>query len=88
MMNHTKNPFNIQSFGLDSDNIPRNARARNAAGGFVVAGESDEYAANGYQPSSADELFANDQGDKPWSVLFVVKANFTLNQCQCQSNLM
>lgn len=59
-------PFHTQSYGLDSDNIPRSARTRNAAGGFVDLGNESEYAANGYQPSSADEVFADEQGDKPW----------------------
>lgn len=53
-------------YGLDSDNIPHNARARNAAGGFVDLGNESEYAAAGHQPSGADEVFASEQGDKPW----------------------
>jgi potassium/chloride transporter 8 len=58
--------FHFCSYGLDSDNIPRNARTRNAAGGFVDLGNESEYAAGGHQPSSADEVFASEQGDKAW----------------------
>lgn len=54
------------SFGLDSDNIPRTARARHASGGFVDLGNESEYAAAGHQPSGPDEVFANEQGDRPW----------------------
>lgn len=56
----------IFRFGLDSDNIPRSARARHASGGFVDMGNESQYAAAGHQPSGADEVFANEQGDKPW----------------------
>jgi hypothetical protein len=53
-------------YGLDSENIPRTARARNVSGGFVDLGNESEYAAAGHQPSGADEVFASEQGDKPW----------------------
>lgn len=53
-------------YGLDSDNIPRTARARQASGGFVDLGNESEYAAAGHQPSGPDEVFADAQGDKPW----------------------
>lgn len=58
--------LSIFRFGLDSDNIPRAARTRNVTGGFVDLGNESEYAANGHQPSGPDEVFANEQGDKPW----------------------
>lgn len=32
-------------------------------------GNESEYAANGYQPSGANEVFADEQGDKPWYVM-------------------
>ena len=58
--------FHVFSYGLDSDNIPRTARSRVAAGGFVDLGNEAEYAVSGHQPSGADEVFATEQGDKPW----------------------
>ncbi|XP_070501508.1 solute carrier family 12 member 8 [Chironomus tepperi] len=60
------NNMNWDRYGLDSDNIPRTARSRVAAGGFVDLGNEAEYAVSGHQPSGADEVFATEQGDKPW----------------------
>lgn len=56
----------IHRYGLDSDNIPRSARSRNVDGGFVDLGNESEYASSGHQPSGADEVFASEQGDRPW----------------------
>ncbi|CRL06920.1 CLUMA_CG019437, isoform A [Clunio marinus] len=58
--------MNWDRFGLDSDDIPRTARARHASGGFVDLGNESEFAVSGHQPSGPDEMFANEQGDKPW----------------------
>lgn len=53
-------------YGLDSDpRLPRttSSHRNNTSGGFVDL--SNEYA-SGHQPSNADEVFASEQGDKPW----------------------
>lgn len=42
------------------------ARPRGNSGGFVDLGNEYQYGAGGHQASGPNEIFAEDQGDKPW----------------------
>ncbi|XP_055379772.1 solute carrier family 12 member 8 [Condylostylus longicornis] len=54
-------------FGLGSEDEPNfHRRQRGNSGGFVDLGAEYEYAAGGHQASGANEIFAGEQGDKPW----------------------
>lgn len=56
-------------FGLgneESYNYTNRARTRGNSTGFVDLGNEYQYAAGGHQASGPNELFAEDQGDKPW----------------------
>lgn len=50
-------------------------RPRGNSGGFVDLGNEYEYAAGGHQASGANEIFAEDQGDRPWW-----RTNFFISQ--------
>lgn len=41
-------------------------RPRGNSGGFVDLGNEYQYGAGGHQASGPNEIFAEDQGDKPW----------------------
>ncbi|XP_055688581.1 solute carrier family 12 member 8 [Lutzomyia longipalpis] len=51
------------------------ARPRGNSGGFVDLGDEYQYAAGGHQASGANEIFAEEQGDKPWW-----RTNFFISQ--------
>ncbi|KAG5677672.1 hypothetical protein PVAND_007409 [Polypedilum vanderplanki] len=65
-MTSNNRTMNWDRYGLDSENVPRSARARNTSGGFVDLGNESDYARAGHQPSGSDEVFASEQSDKPW----------------------
>lgn len=50
-------------------------RPRGNSGGFVDLGNEYQYGAGGHQASGANEIFAEDQGDKPWW-----RTNFFISQ--------
>lgn len=50
-------------------------RPRGNAGGFVDLGAEYQYGAGGHQASGANEIFAEDQGDRPWW-----RTNFFISQ--------
>lgn len=65
-------------FGLgneESYNYGNRARTRGNSTGFVDLGNEYQYAAGGHQASGPNELFAEDQGDKPWW-----RTNFFISQ--------
>lgn len=43
-------------------------RPRGNSGGFVDLGNEYQYGAGGHQASGANEIFAEEQGDRPWYV--------------------
>lgn len=51
------------------------ARPRGNSSGFVDLGNEYQYAAGGHQAAGANEIFAEDQGDKPWW-----RTNFFISQ--------
>lgn len=53
---------------MGNDDAPQftRTRARGAADGFVDLGNEYQYGAGGHQASGANEIFADQQGDKPW----------------------
>ncbi|XP_030379403.1 solute carrier family 12 member 8 [Scaptodrosophila lebanonensis] len=70
-----------QRFGLGGDDegevTVANFRQRNNnnTGGFVDLGNEYTYAAGGHHASGANEIFAGEQGDKPWW-----RSNFFISQ--------
>ncbi|XP_053951316.1 solute carrier family 12 member 8 [Anastrepha ludens] len=66
-------------FGLDDDGpgdvVVANFRQRGNSGGFVDLGNEYTYAAGGHQASGRNEIFADEQGDKPWW-----RSNFFISQ--------
>ncbi|XP_067637387.1 solute carrier family 12 member 8 [Eurosta solidaginis] len=66
-------------FGLDDDGpgdvVIANFRQRGNSGGFVDLGNEYTYAAGGHQASGRNEIFADEQGDKPWW-----RSNFFISQ--------
>ncbi|KAG5677663.1 hypothetical protein PVAND_007400 [Polypedilum vanderplanki] len=64
-MTSNNRTMNWDRYGLDSENVPRSARAKNTSGGFVDLGNESDYARAGHQPSGSDEVFASEQSDKP-----------------------
>lgn len=55
-------------YGLGSDEPQQyqRTRPRGNSGGFVDLGNEYEYGRGGHQASGANEIFAEEQGDKPW----------------------
>lgn len=57
-------------FGLGSEDdgevMVANFRQRANTGGFIDLGNEHTYASGGHQASGANEIFAQEQGDKPW----------------------
>lgn len=55
-------------YGLGSDEPQQyqRTRPRGNSGGFVDLGNEYQYGAGGHQASGANEIFAEEQGDKPW----------------------
>ncbi|XP_043658307.1 solute carrier family 12 member 8 [Drosophila teissieri] len=70
-----------QRFGLGGDEDGDVAvtsfrqRTNNNTGGFVDLGNEYTYAAGGHHASGANEIFAGEQGDKPWW-----RSNFFISQ--------
>ncbi|XP_017086762.1 solute carrier family 12 member 8 [Drosophila eugracilis] len=70
-----------QRFGLGGDEDGEVAvanfrqRTNNNSGGFVDLGNEYTYAAGGHHASGANEIFAGEQGDKPWW-----RSNFFISQ--------
>lgn len=64
-------------FGLQNDDEPVSYRQRGTigAGGFIDLGNESQYASGGHHASGANEIFADEQGDKPWW-----KTNFFISQ--------
>lgn len=52
--------------GDDDPHHYSRARPRGNSGGFVDLGNEYQYGAGGHQASGPNEIFAEDQGDKPW----------------------
>lgn len=62
-------------YGLNDD-LPTIGRTRRSnAGGFVDLGNEYEYGAGGHHASGANEIFADEQGDRPWW-----RTNFFISQ--------
>lgn len=64
-------------YGLGSEDSHQYSRSgpRGNSGGFVDLGNEYQYGAGGHQASGANEIFAEDQGDKPWW-----RTNFFISQ--------
>ncbi|KAI8438435.1 hypothetical protein MSG28_010955 [Choristoneura fumiferana] len=69
-----RNELDIDSFRSDEPGFDR-ARMRRQSGGFVDLGNESQYGTGGHQASSANEIFADIQGDVPWW-----KSNFFISQ--------
>lgn len=68
--------LDIDSFRRDDDEPSFDrTRMRRHSGGFVDLGNESQYGAGGHQASSANEIFADVQGDAPWW-----KSNFFISQ--------
>lgn len=72
-----RNNLDWSRYGLGSDDSSPTdrARARGNSGGFVDLGNEYDYGAGGHHASGRDEIFAEDQGDKPWW-----RSNFFISQ--------
>ncbi|KAI9590693.1 solute carrier family 12 member 8 [Glossina fuscipes] len=70
---------NWNRFGLGSEEdgevIVANFRQRGNCGGFIDLGSEYTYASGGHQASGANEIFAQEQGEKPWW-----RSNFFISQ--------
>ncbi|XP_047528989.1 solute carrier family 12 member 8 [Vanessa atalanta] len=66
--------LDVDSFRSDEPGYDR-ARMRRQSGGFVDLGNESQYGTGGHQASSANEIFADVQGDVPWW-----KSNFFISQ--------
>ncbi|XP_037727281.1 solute carrier family 12 member 8 [Drosophila subpulchrella] len=78
--NGSRRNVDWQRFGLggdeDGDVTAASFRQRsNNTGGFVDLGNEYTYAAGGHHASGANEIFAGEQGDKPWW-----RSNFFISQ--------
>ncbi|XP_016937093.2 solute carrier family 12 member 8 [Drosophila suzukii] len=78
--NGSRRNVDWQRFGLggdeDGDVTVASFRQRsNNTGGFVDLGNEYTYAAGGHHASGANEIFAGEQGDKPWW-----RSNFFISQ--------
>lgn len=72
---HVKCLRNRYGLGDDEQYHYNRARPRGNSSGFVDLGNEYQYAAGGHQASGANEIFAEDQGDKPWW-----RTNFFISQ--------
>lgn len=72
-----RNNVDWSRYGLgNDDSSPTDrARTRGNVGGFVDLGNEYDYGAGGHHASGRDEIFAEDQGDKPWW-----RSNFFISQ--------
>lgn len=72
--NGNRRTVDWQRFGLGGDDDGEitvasfRQRSNNNTGGFVDLGNEYTYAAGGHHASGANEIFAGEQGDKPWCV--------------------
>lgn len=70
--NGSRRTVDWQRFGLGGDDDGEitvasfRQRSNNNTGGFVDLGNEYTYAAGGHHASGANEIFAGEQGDKPW----------------------
>lgn len=71
--NGSRRTVDWQRFGLGGDDDDGEVavasfrqRTNNNTGGFVDLGNEYTYAAGGHHASGANEIFAGEQGDKPW----------------------
>lgn len=64
-------------YGLGTEEVHHYSRTRprGNSGGFVDLGNEYEYAAGGHQASGANEIFAEEQGERPWW-----RTNFFISQ--------
>ncbi|XP_037043134.1 solute carrier family 12 member 8 [Bradysia coprophila] len=64
-------------YGLGNEDTHQYSRTRprGNSGGFVDLGNEYQYGAGGHQASGANEIFAEDQGEKPWW-----RTNFFISQ--------
>lgn len=66
----TQQQVDWNRFGLgnedDGEVVVANFRQRANTGGFIDLGNEHTYASGGHQASGANEIFAQEQGDKPW----------------------
>ena len=67
-----RNTVDWNRFGLGSEDDGEDGvtnfrqRGANNTGGFVDLGNEYTYAAGGHHAQGANEIFAGEQGDKPW----------------------
>ncbi|XP_053684055.1 solute carrier family 12 member 8 [Sabethes cyaneus] len=61
--------------GNDDSSPTERTRTRGHTGGFVDLGNEYDYGAGGHHASGRDEIFAEDQGEKPWW-----RSNFFISQ--------
>lgn len=61
-------PSSRYGLGSDEPQQYQRTRPRGNSGGFVDLGNEYQYGAGGHQASGANEIFAEEQGDKPWYV--------------------
>ncbi|BFG00252.1 solute carrier family 12 member 8 [Drosophila madeirensis] len=79
--NGSRRTVDWQRFGLGGDDDGEvsvagfRQRTNNNTGGFVDLGNEYTYAAGGHHASGANEIFAGEQGDKPWW-----RSNFFISQ--------
>ncbi|CAD7077678.1 unnamed protein product [Hermetia illucens] len=74
--NYRRHEVDWNRYGLGSeDDYQYRARQRGGSGGFVDLGNEYQYGAGGHQASGANEIFADEQGDKPWW-----RTNFFISQ--------
>ncbi|EDW00365.1 solute carrier family 12 member 8 [Drosophila grimshawi] len=79
--NGNRRTVDWQRFGLGGDDDGEitvanfRQRSNNNTGGFVDLGNEYTYAAGGHHASGANEIFAGEQGDKPWW-----RSNFFISQ--------
>ncbi|EDW65371.1 solute carrier family 12 member 8 [Drosophila virilis] len=79
--NGNRRTVDWQRFGLGGDDEGEitvasfRQRSNNNTGGFVDLGNEYTYAAGGHHASGANEIFAGEQGDKPWW-----RSNFFISQ--------
>ncbi|XP_016948501.1 solute carrier family 12 member 8 [Drosophila biarmipes] len=79
--NGSRRNVDWQRFGLGADEdgdvtvASFRQRSNNNTGGFVDLGNEYTYAAGGHHASGANEIFAGEQGDKPWW-----RSNFFISQ--------
>ncbi|XP_023174570.1 solute carrier family 12 member 8 [Drosophila hydei] len=79
--NGNRRTVDWQRFGLGGDDEGEitvanfRQRSNNNTGGFVDLGNEYTYAAGGHHASGANEIFAGEQGDRPWW-----RSNFLISQ--------